>query len=588
MSIGVTGKTAGNDYDIDLNANGGTAYFFSNPGPYTITVSGGPITNVYIYLVGGGGGGGTATADTTDTGGITYGSQGGGGGGGGIINGYIIPSFTGGTFTVGAGGAIDTNGGSSIISSGGKTYTGNGGRGASGSAGGAGGTVSSTDTSLTTEKFTGGNGSSGPSEDGADGQVFTLNPLYALGPGGASGLMNGSGNSLPGNHTLSNYGGGGIGGDNNGETTPSGADPGTNGLIAIWIENQAPPSAPTTPSSLSSSSVSLSGFTVSWSGGTGATSYTYTLNGSSASPSSQTSTSATFSGLTSNTSYTVIVTAVNTGGTTNSSSFTIKTAPTTPSSLSSSSVSSSGFTVSWSGGTGATSYTYTLNGSLVSPSSQTSTSAIFSGLNPGTLYHVIVTAVNLDGNTTNSSTFDIRTSSSPAPCFLEGSKILVVSNNEDAYVPIEHLKPGTLVKTSDNSYRRIKFIGYSTVSNPGNSERIENRLYVCKKEFYPELKDDLYLTGNHSILVPRLTSEEKEKTMEILNDIYVTAGRYRLIACIDKRAEPWISEGKYTVWHLALESHKNDLNYGIYANGGLLVETACIQRLRNKSNMTFI
>jgi hypothetical protein len=36
-----------------------------------------------------------------------------------------------------------------------------------------------------------------------------------------------------------------------------------------------------------------------------------------------------------------------------------------------------------------------------------------------------------------------------------------------------------------------------------------------------------------------------------------------------------------------VDEHDNDrMNYGVYANGGLLVETCCIYFLKNKSNMT--
>jgi hypothetical protein len=59
------------------------------------------------------------------------------------------------------------------------------------------------------------------------------------------------------------------------------------------------------------------------------------------------------------------------------------------------------------------------------------------------------------------------------------------------------------------------------------------------------------------------------------------------MACIDERAEPWNSEGEYTIWHFALENEEEKYNYGVYANG-LLVETCSIFFLKNKSNMTFV
>jgi hypothetical protein len=68
--------------------------------------------------------------------------------------------------------------------------------------------------------------------------------------------------------------------------------------------------------------------------------------------------------------------------------------------------------------------------------------------------------------------------------------------------------------------------------------------------------------------------------------MYVTDKKYRLMACVDKRAEPWNSEGAYPIWHFALEHSDERMNYGVYVNGGLLVETCSIQFLKSKSNMT--
>ena len=60
------------------------------------------------------------------------------------------------------------------------------------------------------------------------------------------------------------------------------------------------------------------------------------------------------------------------------------------------------------------------------------------------------------------------------------------------------------------------------------------------------------------------------------------------MACIDERAEPWCSEGTYTIWHVALENDDIKMNYGVYANGGLLVETCSINYMRTKANMQLI
>lgn len=173
-------------------------------------------------------------------------------------------------------------------------------------------------------------------------------------------------------------------------------------------------------------------------------------------------------------------------------------------------------------------------------------------------------------------------------CFLEGTKILCLIEEKEEYVPIETLKTGVLVKTSLDGYKKIKYIAKGSIQNSGTDERTENRLYKCSPAKYPQLKEDVYITGCHSILVDELTEQQREKTKESLGKIFVTDKKYRLMACIDERAEPWLSEGNYPIWHLALEHEDEKMNYGVYANGGLLVETSSINFLKNKSNMTLV
>jgi len=174
------------------------------------------------------------------------------------------------------------------------------------------------------------------------------------------------------------------------------------------------------------------------------------------------------------------------------------------------------------------------------------------------------------------------------PCFLEGTTILCQVDGVEKYVPVEQLKKGTLVKTSLNGYKPIVLIGKGIILNPGNDERTENRLYKCSPSKYSILKDDLYITGGHSILECPITDKHKEGIIKHLGKLFVTDKKYRLIACVDERAEPWNSEGLYNIWHFALEHENEVMNYGVYANGGLLVETCCVYALKNKSNMECI
>jgi hypothetical protein len=173
------------------------------------------------------------------------------------------------------------------------------------------------------------------------------------------------------------------------------------------------------------------------------------------------------------------------------------------------------------------------------------------------------------------------------PCFLEGSKILCQVDGVDKYVPVEELRKETLVKTSLDGYKKVVLIGKGEIKNSGTDERSENRLYKCSPEKYPALGEDLFITGCHSILEFPITEKQKEDTIKHLGKLYITDKKYRLMACVDERAEPWASEGTYPIYHFALENKDDGMNYGVYANGGLLVESCSIRSLKNRSNMIF-
>jgi hypothetical protein len=169
----------------------------------------------------------------------------------------------------------------------------------------------------------------------------------------------------------------------------------------------------------------------------------------------------------------------------------------------------------------------------------------------------------------------------PVPCFLEGTPILCVVNGVETYVSVESLRPGTLVKTSMNGYKKVTHVGYRPMINNGLIERNPNSLYLCTKAKFPELLSDITITGLHAILVDDITPKQKEGIFETLGRIFITDRKYRLPACVDERATPIQTAGKFTVWHFALENADIKMNYGVYANG-LLVESSPIHHMVTK------
>jgi hypothetical protein len=154
-------------------------------------------------------------------------------------------------------------------------------------------------------------------------------------------------------------------------------------------------------------------------------------------------------------------------------------------------------------------------------------------------------------------------------CFKENTKILT----SKGYIPIQNLKKGDLVKTLKNDYKPIKLIGSKQIYHNCLKERIRNQLYKCSKDQYPELFEDLIITGGHSILVDKfIDSRQKNKTIEINGMIRKVDDKYLLPVCADYKSSVYEKEGNYIIYHLYLQNENTNLKYGIYANG-LLVET---------------
>lgn len=170
------------------------------------------------------------------------------------------------------------------------------------------------------------------------------------------------------------------------------------------------------------------------------------------------------------------------------------------------------------------------------------------------------------------------------PCFKKDTKILT----DKGYIPVQYLRKGDLVKTFRNEYKAIEMIGKKLLTHDASQERNKTQLFVYRRNQYPEIMEDLVLTGCHSILVDRFScDQQREKTIETNGDIYVTDKRYRLPAVADEKAMIFEASGDYMIYHFALENEDYYMNYGIYANG-LLVETCSKRYLKECSDMMLI
>jgi hypothetical protein len=156
-------------------------------------------------------------------------------------------------------------------------------------------------------------------------------------------------------------------------------------------------------------------------------------------------------------------------------------------------------------------------------------------------------------------------------CFLGGTKILT----ENGYTFIEHLKKGDLVKTLTGLVK-VYGVGKRTIHNRALETRVKDQLYLLSRDIYQELKENLVITGCHSLLVDTLPKEYTEGIKEVLGCIMTTQGKFRLPACVDQRSVVYPYPGERTVYHVCLENVSDETNYGIWANG-LLVESCPIR-----------
>lgn len=235
-----------------------------------------------------------------------------------------------------------------------------------------------------------------------------------------------------------------------------------------------------------------------------------------------------------------------------------------------------------------TGYSYSINGGTTFTNAATTTSPInISGLVFGRTYQVCIKATSSSYG--DSAISNIVATIPTYPCFLQGTRILRQNREtgDAEYSAIETLRKGDLIKTYSHGYVPIHTIGHAMLHRPNDNPKTGDRLYRFTPDDYPELDEDLCITGNHCILHHKLSDKKRAQVEKHMGKIFITEGKYRVPAFLDNRAKPYAKDGSATIWHFALENNDIYDNYGIFANG-LLVESSSIRFMNELSNMELV
>lgn len=266
--------------------------------------------------------------------------------------------------------------------------------------------------------------------------------------------------------------------------------------------NTLPPTAIT---NMVLSNMSFSGFYINWSGGLGATSYSFTriragATDASLIPTTYTLQSAAFSGLSLQDGDQIQITGTSAQNVSTSSLLvSLSIQPTRPIGLSATSISSTGFSLSWSGGDGSVTYAFTRNGFAITPSTQTSSSAIFTNLTPVSYPgdQVVIIASNNSGTTYSSPLMLLM---KPAPPIN-----LSFTKNGGAYILRWEEANGA---TSYTFTRQISRAGADLPLSPQTDNSLTSQ-YVVFSEQSPQF-------GNDDIIKIEATNASGTTTSSIL------------------------------------------------------------------------
>ena len=196
-------------------------------------------------------------------------------------------------------------------------------------------------------------------------------------------------------------------------------------------------------------------------------------------------------------------------------------------------------------------------------------------------YTLAVTKFSTEGLSTSS--FEVEVTCIGEDAIIDCQGVISESGETTIVgVRVQDLQIGDMVRTYSHGFKKVTYIDVTDLRDTLYPNKLHS-LYRLTQDKYPELTDDLYLTGGHSLLMDSLTSEQEMEMKKISwpEDFYKVDGKHKLLVHHDKRS---IKVGKkMRVFNIVLEQddEKDSFKtYGIYANG-LLVESC------NKGSLDF-
>lgn len=156
-------------------------------------------------------------------------------------------------------------------------------------------------------------------------------------------------------------------------------------------------------------------------------------------------------------------------------------------------------------------------------------------------------------------------------CYLKGTKILCMIDGIEQYICIENIIPGTLIKTYNHGYKKLKILGWNKFRNNSKVDDDVNKiskLYKLSKDKNPDLIEDLFVSGQHSILVDELDKSEIELTKTRWKKLQKIDNKYLLMAFVSTDFEVINDDNEYELFQVILENEENNKQqFGIWANG---------------------